>query len=760
MRLPPLQLPPVEWPKVEVERWTVLIRKAEVLEAKAGNGDAFERTLAILRGMVASGRFDGLPVLLKRRIAARALTFLWLHDEAVGSRLLNPRLLDLLIEAQQPRLTRITFLQLVQLYFRRFDQLGERDDPPGLFRERLESHLLAQLGVIPLPKTLGNRPDPLRTLKEQGTWLLTLDGPGTLARRAREAGQELAAVLGDLGLKGFDDGRYGDVCRAHFYLETLRHLPVGEKDPVFDELLKPSVSKAPYAGSQRIGHAALEILIDRSGQEPSDAWLSFILSLAGDPRIASSAPLYREWWHLLGEERIQKVRGWLSKEDLRLFLQAVEQYGLETANTEMQRMFPARKRFLEGLFKLKLIRNTRLLLGGKAQQSVRRILGKDVKTSFARMDGVMNDKAVIYLDCGDFHLVEGSHSFKIWVYLAAPGEALRSYERTIFSHSDLTSTIPATYKKLYPSLPYDAFVHTPNTWQSRVFAFLADNGIGLDIEQLLNPEDYRFQLQKFGLPVVNPKRTLVPPPAIIETKPTARFANDLDRFDAAQPKPSRPLPADLAKRSPPPPPAPPSSLAEPSPAARQAKAEGGADTGQLWQTKQVSFSSLQLAALRYLKAHPHTGFYALLEALSKDGGNVLNVKTMLESSLSAFVQQDAEGRWLLSSAGEQVIAQMLMPASASESTTSPAAPAKTVSDTRRIAGLEPMALKVLRYFASNPGDKVRYAANFLKADARVINQALYGPLKGMCAQDKNFGWQLTEAAAQALDAYDEKEQEL
>ena len=27
----------------------------------------------------------------------------------------------------------------------------------------------------------------------------------------------------------------------------------------------------------------------------------------------------------LGEERIQKVRGWLSKEDLRLFLQAVEQ---------------------------------------------------------------------------------------------------------------------------------------------------------------------------------------------------------------------------------------------------------------------------------------------------------------------------------------------------------------------------------------------------------------------------------------------------
>lgn len=42
-------------------------------------------------------------------------------------------------------------------------------------------------------------------------------------------------------------------------------------------------------------------------------------------------------------------------------------------------MFPARKLFLEGLFKLKLIRNTRLLLGNRAQQIVKGILGKEVK---------------------------------------------------------------------------------------------------------------------------------------------------------------------------------------------------------------------------------------------------------------------------------------------------------------------------------------------------------------------------------------------
>src|SRR5690606_33067965 len=115
----------------------------------------------------------------------------------------------------------------------------------------------------------------------------------------------------------------------------------------FEELQKQSVAKAPFEGTRRIGHVALEILIDRSGQEASEAWQEFIINLAGDPRIASSALNYREWWQPLGEERIQKVRGWLSKEDLRLFLRAVEQYGIEAQNDELQRMFPARKIFLE-----------------------------------------------------------------------------------------------------------------------------------------------------------------------------------------------------------------------------------------------------------------------------------------------------------------------------------------------------------------------------------------------------------------------------
>lgn len=506
MKLPPIDNRPGEWPPTVIEGWVRLVEKANRMKAKVGGSSAFERMLARFRDMAGSGRFDGLKELLTRRLGARALTWLWLHDEVVGFRLFNARMLDVLIEHQKPRLSRLTLIQLIQLYFRHFDHLDEREkQAESSLRGRLELHLLDQLKRMPAPRQAFGS-DSLVTLRREGEWLLTLDGPLILVKSVRSKGEELGQTFETLGLSGFDVGRYGDICRAHYYLEVLRQLHPGEWDDVLDELLKPSVSKAPYEGGKRIGHAALEIMIDRAGDDPGDAWQNFFLTLAGDPRIASSAQNFREWWKPLGEERIAKVCGWLSKEDLRLFLQAVEQYGVESGNESLKRMFPARKLFLEGLFRLGLIRHTRLMLGRSAKASVKRILGGEVKTSFASMDSMMSDKAVIYLDCGDFHLVEGSHLFKIWVYLAQPGHWIKSYERNHFSHYDLTTSLPGQYKAAYPALPYEAVGHH-GFWQHKVFDFLAANGIELDIEKLLSRAEYKSYLTRYGIPVVGPKAT-------------------------------------------------------------------------------------------------------------------------------------------------------------------------------------------------------------------------------------------------------------
>lgn len=158
-----------------------------------------ERMLAALRGMANSGRFDGLPALLRRRITARALSWLWLNDEVIGSRLLNTRLLAALLDAQQPRLTRMTLQQLAQLYFRRFDRLDEKEG----VRELLERSLLQQLDLIPPSKIQTSRADPLVTLKREGHWLLGLDGPRHLAERVRQGGRELGETFMELGLHGF-----------------------------------------------------------------------------------------------------------------------------------------------------------------------------------------------------------------------------------------------------------------------------------------------------------------------------------------------------------------------------------------------------------------------------------------------------------------------------------------------------------------------------------------------------------------------------
>lgn len=277
MKLPPVHMPVAEWAPVVRERWTVLVEKVARMKAANGKSDAFEAMLARLRDMASTGCFDGLPELLKRRLTARALTWLWLNDEAMGRRLLSSRLLSVLVDAQQPRLTRITLQQLAQFYFRRFDKLDEHD---GL-RKQLEQILLQQLHLLPEPKVSGPQADPLVTLKRDGHWLLPPDGPIQLVERVRDSGHELGETFEVMGLQGFDDGRYGDICRAHFYLETLRGLSPGEYDPVLDELQKPAVSKAPYEGERRIGHIALEILIDRAGQEPGEIWQNFILNLAG-----------------------------------------------------------------------------------------------------------------------------------------------------------------------------------------------------------------------------------------------------------------------------------------------------------------------------------------------------------------------------------------------------------------------------------------------------------------------------------------------
>jgi len=530
MKLPPLPGIELEWPDHVAIGWNRIVEKTKLHAQATGGGDAFNQMCARIKRSVRFADFTDLYDALESRLGARALTWLWIHEQVVFRASCRESVLSTLTHKQQPRLTRLTLLQLVQLYFKEFDQLDAVDK--GLF-SALGETIRSQVIRIPEQKHESELGDPISAIKANSDWIIGADGPAHLAEQVRESGQELEQRFAELGMVGLDAGRYGDICRAHYYIEALKVVPLGRWDEIFDELLKPSVSQAPFGDGRRVGHVALEIIIDRAGAEVSEPWQEFVLGIAGDPRIQSGSRTYQEWWKPLGDERVEKVRGWLSKEDLKLFLRAVEQYGIESGKADLKRMFPARKKFLEGLYEQKRIRNTRLMLGDKAQEVVKRLLADDIKTNFARLEGTLSDKAVIYLDCGDFFLVEGSHSFKIWVYLARPGTMVWSYEFPSFSHHDLTRRTPDQYNAMY-GLPHESVTHN-GTWQSKVINFLAEHGIELDIEGLLTPQEYRGHLARFGMPVIKSPKTRVPapqelpprlqvrPPKLMERRRVPRF---------------------------------------------------------------------------------------------------------------------------------------------------------------------------------------------------------------------------------------------
>ena len=508
-----MKLPPYteRYKHQDLSHWHEIGSKLASMKAGIGNSHVYNQTIDRLQDAKKTGNMLSLVNLIKKKIGARALVWLLNNDASFRQAVLSPKLLDSLQAFHQPRLTRLTLIQLIQLHFNRFDELDAEGSEHSIILVALQDLILKQLALMPANKT-NPELDPITLLKRSGKLLFNVNSPYELVKKVQAEGVELQEQFVKIGLSGFDVGRFADVCRAHYYIETLKQLPIGADHDILSELLKPKVHNAPYQEGKRIGHTALEVLIDRATVSPGSYWQEFILNLAGDPRVSSTSVSFRTWWQPLGVSRTQKVRSWLAKEDLRLFLQAVEQYGIDSEKYDLQRMFPARKKFLEGLFQLGVIRNTRLMLGSTALRSVKKILDKEIRTNFLMLESGMSDKAVIYLDCGDFHLVEGSHSFKIWTYLGLPSELLLSYDIKGISHNDLTIRLPSEYRYRYEGLPYESVTHAAGVWQNKGLMFLAHHGISLDLESLFTPQDYKNQLSRYGIPVASNKKTVVPEP--------------------------------------------------------------------------------------------------------------------------------------------------------------------------------------------------------------------------------------------------------
>ncbi|MDC9511396.1 EH signature domain-containing protein [Pseudoalteromonas sp. Angola-4] len=493
LHLPPIpELAQFNWESIS-QQWSSLTVQTKKIADGAGQGEEFKALEQQVNRYVMYDQKEKLKQILIKQKGVRVLTQLWIDKEDVRKASLNEETIDY-IQAKHPKLGMSSLMNLISLVYRYFDALVD-GNIFNLLTQWLNQQIEQRL------KDRKNTSDTILSVLNQAKWLLDLTAPKALVNLAKQNHLDLNEQLKKLRLNELPQGRFLDICHAQYYLDTLREIPVGEQHDVLHELLKHDVATMPFEEGKRIGHIALEIIIDRSAGAPSEIWQNFVLNLAGDPRIANTATNYRQWWKPIGENRVKAVTSWLAKEDLRLFLGAIEEYANYTGDEALNRMFPARKRFLEGLYEHGFVRNARLMLGNQAEHTVKRVLGKSLTTSYIKLRG-MAQTSIIYLDCGDFHIIEGSHNFKLWIYMGLPSEKLNDYSLSELNHSSLTHSFPQEFKKNYPKGELMPIQHSPTSWQKNAIDFLTQNGIELDLEKLFYKDEYRRYVNRYGLPVV------------------------------------------------------------------------------------------------------------------------------------------------------------------------------------------------------------------------------------------------------------------
>ncbi|GEM_PF-3955588 len=332
------------------------------------------------------------------------------------------------LQQRWPAPSALLLAQWLRLYFDQYDLLPAWREL-GTWLHRLLAQTARLSPLLPA------------VYRERYDWLLHPHGPAHAADAARAQGMDLRE------LKLPENGRFFHLTMQAYYLAPLGKLAVGEATPLLAMVARDSVKTLPLDGGL-LGHAVARLLMDKilaTRQPPPPTWRDAILAILEDPRVPRASKRFQTWWARLPPHYTQAMRSWLSQVDLRLFLNIVEDVAHGLNKQELLRMFPARKRFLEGLQQQGLILESRLLLSRQAERFVRAQFAPEALPEFASLANT--DISIIYirlatLDGNEAHLLEGTHSFQLRLYPSLAQVA--NYENTLFSLNELRNLTPAS----------------------------------------------------------------------------------------------------------------------------------------------------------------------------------------------------------------------------------------------------------------------------------------------------------------------------
>lgn len=389
-----------------------------------------------------------------------------------------------------------SILALTNLIRSYFDSYSTLLDHGQTSRNAYADYIKSAIKIRLKDKRHSTRKSSLSKIFQNADILFSPNASQKIAQDAINRQLSLEKILEEYGVsKEYSQGDFLAECRLFYYLEMLRTIPLGEYHPVLKEIYTHR-QKPLYVNGPQLGHAALRILISRSLKEGiSQTWLNSVLEIAGDPRISQRTQNYVYWWAHIDQKLIEAVKGWLSQLDLRLFLKLLQDSARH--NSDMRRMFPARKKFIEGLLEDNLITSTRLFLSRSAQvifQNSDEIAAEHIK--FAQVGS--GQTSFIYMNLQNkVHVMEGTHSCRLRMRTFLEKNAsYTNYDRTYFSEQECKEYFVDRIQA-----KYDPCLFSQNhcsRWQHPAIEFLKKQGIPVNAASVLSTEEFRFYKAFYG----------------------------------------------------------------------------------------------------------------------------------------------------------------------------------------------------------------------------------------------------------------------
>ena len=493
LSLPELRIELPEWKPQDFR--SIKLSTKEIAKVGSGAGKGSDRFVIARNRLNEASKVGDTSYLLTQiydAIDARAFADLLCNDNEFAENVAITReLLDQLSALRSP-MSRLALTQLIRAFFIHYDLVAEKGDLNDWCH-----FLKLQLNIY----SGKSGASELRTYARHADLLFQVDASRYVVQQAVDEEIDFDTLIQRFGLTGYSDGRYLTLCRYQYYLQTLNDIPVGENHPVLSEVCNEDVVNSPYSDGKLLGHAILETLIDRADpQSISKSWQSTILNIAGDPRVPRTHRNYQQWWELLGPNRIAKMRGWLSRLDLKVFLKILEQSAKDGSNTDMERMFVSRKAFMGGLLKQGHVTESRLFLSDEAVRYVNRHYKPDELPSFARVSS--SKTSMIYLNIsGKVHMIEGSHSFKLKLMDQLPVTSnVTDYGVSRFRDSDFRNSIVYKYNREFSGrdgmleLTHDVHLN----WQHRAIEYLRGKRLQIKVGNMIDKSRLREYKRKYG----------------------------------------------------------------------------------------------------------------------------------------------------------------------------------------------------------------------------------------------------------------------